>query len=130
MILNKGPVIGPIAGGYIAQTMGIKYTFITFTGHPLPVFIFRARLDYPFTRVGLCGVASIIGIPLLKETYAPVIRLRRAQKSGDLEALARIPDIAHVQRDKWKFLWDNLTRPFIMLTRSFICFILSLYMAL
>ena len=123
-------MIGPIAGGYIAQDIGIRYTFITFAGQPLPVSIFCACLDYPFKCIGLCGVASIIGIPLLKETYAPVIRLRRAQKSGDLEALARIPDIAHEKRDKWKFLWDNLTRPFMMLTRSFICFILSLYMAL
>ena len=123
-------MIGPIAGGYIAQTVGIKYIFITIAGQFLPVFIIRARLDYSFTCVGLCGVASIIGLPLLKETYAPIIRLRRAKKTGDLEALARIPDIAHEQRDKWKFLWDNLTRPFIMLTRSFICFILSLYMAL
>ena len=66
----------------------------------------------------------------MRETYAPVIRLRRAQKSGNSEALARIPDLAHEQRDKWKFLWDNLTRPFVILTRSFICFMLSLYMAL
>ena len=117
-------------GGYVAQTIGVKYIFVTFAGQPLPVFIIRARLDYPFTCIGLCGVTSIIGIPLLRETYAPVIRLRRAQKSGDLEALARIPGLTHDQRDKWKFIWDNLTRPFIILTRSFICFILSLYMAL
>ena len=129
MVSRKGPVIGPIAGGYIAETIGIKYIFITIAGQFLPVFI-RICLDYPFPCVAISGVAGIIGIPLLRETYAPVIRLRRAQKSGDLEALARIPDIAHVQRDKWKFLWDNLTRPFMMLTRSFICFILSLYMAL
>jgi len=123
-------VIGPIAGGYIAQTIGIKYIFIIIGGQPLLVFIVRARSHYPLTCVAICGVASIIAVPLLRETYAPVIRLHRAKKSGDLEALARIPDLAHEQSDKWKFLWDNLKRPFVMLTRNFICFILSLYMAL
>ena len=66
----------------------------------------------------------------MRETYAPVIRLRHAQKSGDSEALARIPDLVLEQRDVWKFLWVNLTRPFIILARSFVCFMLSLYMAL
>ena len=35
-----------------------------------------------------------------------------------------------VQLGKWRFVWINLSRPVILLTCSFICFILSLYMAL
>ncbi|KAF8068729.1 major facilitator superfamily domain-containing protein [Lyophyllum atratum] len=104
-----GPVIGPIAGGFIAQTVGIKWVFIVIAI--------------------LCAVAAAIGIPLLKETYGPVIRLRRAQRSGDVEALARIAKVADVHENKLAFLWENLTRPIVMLSRSFICFILSLYMA-
>lgn len=33
-------------------------------------------------------------------------------------------------QSKLEYLWVNLSRPLIMLTRSFICFILSLYMSL
>ncbi|KAG5650905.1 hypothetical protein H0H81_010579, partial [Sphagnurus paluster] len=102
-----GPVIGPIAGGFIAQTIGIKWVFICISI--------------------LCGFAAAIGIPLLKETYAPVIRLRRTK--NDPEALAKITAVANVHQNKAAFLWENLKRPLIMLSRSFICFILSLYMA-
>ena len=35
-----------------------------------------------------------------------------------------------VQLGHWRFLWSNLSRPVIFLTRSLICFSLSLYMAL
>jgi MFS family permease len=106
-----GPVVGPIAGGFIAQSIGIKYVFIVISAS--------------------CGVAALIGIPLLRETYAPVIRLRLAQKSADPEKAARQhPTLVAARRSKGHILWVNLSRPAIMLTHSFICFILSLYMAL
>ncbi|KAF5381298.1 hypothetical protein D9615_008391 [Tricholomella constricta] len=102
-----GPVIGPIAGGFITQTVGIKWVFIVIAI--------------------LCGLSGVVGIPILKETYGPVIRMRRAK--GDPEALARITRVTTVHENKAAFLWENLTRPLVMLSRSFICFILSLYMA-
>ncbi|KAA1466239.1 multidrug resistance protein 4 [Dentipellis sp. KUC8613] len=106
-----GPAVGPVAGGFIAETIGFKYLFIVITG--------------------VTGVASAIGIPFLKETYAPIIRLRLARKMDPEEALRRHPHLAHAHgENKMKHLWENLSRPFILLTRSFICFILSLYMAL
>ncbi|TFK38130.1 multidrug resistance protein 4 [Crucibulum laeve] len=105
-----GPVVGPIAGGFIAQTIGIKYVFIVIAC--------------------ICGLSAMIGIPLLRETYGPVIRLRRAQKSADPEAAAKIhPALAKAHENKLHVLWVNLTRPIMMLCTSFICFILSLYMA-
>jgi MFS family permease len=105
-----GPVVGPIAGGFIAQTIGVKYVFVVIAG--------------------VSTLAACIGVPFLRETYAPIIRLRKALKVGDEEALRRIPNLEAVYGDKKQFLQQNLTRPIIMLTRSFICFILSLYMAL
>jgi multidrug resistance protein len=99
-----GPVIGPIAGGFIAQTIGTKWVFIVIAC--------------------MCGVISAIGIPVLSETYAPVLRSRRARKLRG-SRLVFSPD----QGRKLHFLWLNLSRPVILLTRSFICFILSLYMA-
>lgn len=106
-----GPVLGPIAGGFIAQSIGIKYIFIIISC--------------------LCGVCALIGIPLLRETYAPVIRLGLAKKSADPEKAAKAhPALASAHGSMWRIIWLNLSRPAIMLTRSFICFILSAYMAL
>ncbi|KZP03814.1 MFS general substrate transporter [Athelia psychrophila] len=106
-----GPVVGPIAGGFIAQSIGVKYVFIVIAG--------------------LCGIAGLIGVPFLHETYAPVIRVRLAQKMTDPEeAQRRHPAVVQATESKARILWLNLSRPAMMLTRSFICFILSLYMAL
>ncbi|KAJ3783432.1 multidrug resistance protein 4 [Lentinula aff. detonsa] len=103
-----GPAVGPVAGGFIAQTIGPKYVFIVIAA--------------------ACGVSLLIGIPVLKETYAPVIRSRRIRAEGDTEKAKHfhgpISDMG-----KWEYLWLNLSRPVILLSRSFICFILSLYMA-
>ena len=108
-----GPVAGPIAGGFIAQSIGLKWVFIIIAC--------------------LCAVASVIGIPILRETYAPIVRLRLANKSADpekLEAAKKHPALVAAHRSKLNILWINLSRPAILLTRSFICFILSLYMAM
>jgi MFS family permease len=94
-----GPVVGPIAGGFIAQTVGFKYIFIVI--------------------VGVSAIASIIGIPLLRETYAPVIRLRRTAK-GSLDpekAVELLPALAQAHGSKLQFIWLNLSRPVILLTR-------------
>ncbi|KIM71778.1 hypothetical protein PILCRDRAFT_16737 [Piloderma croceum F 1598] len=103
-----GSVIGPIIGGYISQSVGVKY-----------VFVFLSAL---------CGAAALIGIPCLKETYAPVVRLAQAKRSSDFEKL--VEALAPKNRSMWHTLWLNLSRPVILLTRSFICFILSLYLAM
>ncbi|KAF9530281.1 multidrug resistance protein 4 [Crepidotus variabilis] len=105
-----GPVVGPVAGGFIAQTIGVKYVFVVIAG--------------------VCAVASIVGIPLLRETYAPVIRMRRALKAGDRAKAMKVhPIFMDPNQSKLRILWINLERPFEILFRSSICFILSLYMA-
>lgn len=104
-------MVGPIGGGFIAQTIGVKYVFIVISA--------------------MCGASALVGIPFLRETYAPIIRLRLAQKSADPELAAKQhPTLVSVHGSKFHFLWINISRPAIILTRSFICFILSLYMAL
>ncbi|KAF8234590.1 MFS general substrate transporter [Tricholoma matsutake] len=105
-----GPVIGPIAGGFIADAAGIKFVFVTLAG--------------------IGAVSSLIGLPLLRETYAPVIRRRLARRLNDPEKLGKASPSFDTQETKLQYMWTNLTRPLIMLVRSFICFILSIYMAL
>ncbi|KXN82226.1 hypothetical protein AN958_02917 [Leucoagaricus sp. SymC.cos] len=105
-----GPVVGPIAGGFIAQEVGVKWVFIVIAC--------------------ACGFTSLIGIPLLRETYAPIIRMRQATRSVDPEAAKRVhPSLQQDDKNKLLSLWINLCRPVILLFRSLICFMLSLYMA-
>lgn len=107
-----GPIIGPVAGGYVVQTIGYKYVFIIIAA--------------------MSGVLAVLSIPFMQETYAPVLRMKLDLASGDPEKARNAhrhlgPD---VQLGGWKYLWINLSRPIILLTHSFICFVLSLYMAL
>ncbi|KAI0079771.1 multidrug resistance protein 4 [Panus rudis PR-1116 ss-1] len=108
-----GPAIGPIASGFITQSVGYKWIFVVIGG--------------------LGGVASALGLPFLRETYGPVIRLRIAKKMGDPEkAKAMHPHLeaVHGPGHQLHLVWTNVTRPFILLTRSLTCFLLSFYMAL
>ncbi|KAK2461288.1 hypothetical protein APHAL10511_006815 [Amanita phalloides] len=105
-----GPVIGPIIGGFVAGSIGVKYIFILLAA--------------------ISGLASILGIPLLRETYAPVIQIRKLKKgASDPEKAAKLRELLGPDKSKLEVLRENLVRPVVLLTRSFICFILSLYMA-
>ncbi|KAJ7246604.1 major facilitator superfamily domain-containing protein [Mycena haematopus] len=105
-----GPVVGPIMGGFVTETIGIKYVFII------------------VAAAG--GIASAVGIPFLRETYAPLIRLRRAKNATDPEKAAlQHPVLIAQHSSKLHYLWINLSRPAILLFGSPVCFLLSLYMA-
>ncbi|KAJ7683010.1 major facilitator superfamily domain-containing protein [Mycena rosella] len=104
-----GPVVGPIAGGFIAQTVGVQYVY--------------------FVLAGVNTLASLIGIPCLRETYAPLLKLRWAPRSADPEKAPQIPQKIHHPSEKFHYMWLNFSRPLFLLSHSFICFILSLYMA-
>lgn len=68
----------------------------------------------------------------MDETYAPVLRMKQDLVSDDPVKVrdARRHLGPEVQLGRWAYLWTNLSRPVVLLTRSFICFVLSLYMAL
>ncbi|KAJ7432311.1 major facilitator superfamily domain-containing protein [Mycena galericulata] len=105
-----GPVVGPIAGGFVTEKIGIKYVFIIVAG--------------------LAGLSSVLGIPILRETYSPILRLRKAKKSADPEKAAQQhPILLREHSSKLHYLWINLSRPAILLFGSLVCFMLSLYMA-
>lgn len=106
-------------GGFISETIGFRYIFVVLAA--------------------LAGFSALIGIPFLRETYAPVLRARAArQRAFDVEATvleqpgkelfgtqaqSKVPSSGEVLR-------SSLTRPIVMLSTNFICFILSLFMAL
>ncbi|KAF8623728.1 hypothetical protein AX15_006230 [Amanita polypyramis BW_CC] len=106
-----GPALGPVAGGFIAQAVGVKYVFLVVAV--------------------ICGLASILGIPILRETYAPVLQIRNLRKyPSDPEKAARLRILLEFDKTGFQILRENLVRPTTLLTCNFICFILSLYMAL
>jgi MFS family permease len=106
-----GPVIGPIAGGFVAQEIGFKWVFIIISCTSL--------------------LTMIIGIPVLVETYHPVLRARMVlEATGDKQKAQNLLQGAYQGMTKGQFLWVNLSRPMALLWQSFILNILSLFMAL
>lgn len=102
-----GPALGPIIGGFMTETVGFKWIFVL-----LAV---------------LCGFAAIVGIGLFRETYGPVIKQKVMQ---DLDIGEKRDLQPRPGPSTWKYIWVHIYRPFILLTRSFVCFILGLYLAL
>jgi predicted MFS family arabinose efflux permease len=95
----------------MAETVGWKYLFILVAG--------------------LSALASVAGILLYRETYAPVILLRISESNKkSKEVLEDNPNLTQAYGDRLNYLLTNLQRPFILLTRSIVCFMLSTYMAL
>lgn len=106
-----GPVVAPIAGGFMVETIGWRWIFWVITM--------------------VAGVVSVAGFILLRETYAPIILKRRAaarMKAGETD-LKTIFEIREGTTPHSTLLWDALKRPIAMLVLDPICFVLSLYMA-
>lgn len=95
---------------------------------------YSSRYEAHPTQViaAISGLLAVLSIPFMHETYAPVLRMKYDLASGHPEKArnARRHLGSQLQLGRWEFLWVNLSRPVILLTRSFICFVLSLYMAL
>ncbi|KAJ7825428.1 multidrug resistance protein 4 [Mycena leptocephala] len=101
-----GPVLGPIMGGFVTETVGIKWVFIIVAG---------------------LGARECSWLPLGRETYAPLLRLRKAKMSADPEKAALgHPVLIKEHSSKLHYLWNYLSRPAILLFGSPVCFMLSL----
>lgn len=117
-----GPPTGPIMGGYIAQTVGFKYSFVVTSA--------------------LAGVCFIMSVMFLQETYGPVEMARVARKrlaslegegavglsgedAAELEYLQQKGDVS-----VWKILGSGFARPIQHLYGSWICLVFSLYAAM
>jgi MFS family permease len=96
--LLAGPSVGPVAGGFISESIGFKYIFIILSA--------------------LTGVSIVFAVAFFRETYAPVVRIRVVRKRDPENAW--LAKQMKEQVGNWATLQDNLSRPFVMLTRNFI----------
>ncbi|KAJ7431332.1 multidrug resistance protein 4 [Mycena latifolia] len=121
-----GPVVGPIAGGFIAQTVGVKYVYFVLAGDYFPI----PEQTIFISLLGVAAFASLVGIPFLRETYGPLVKLRWTPRPADPEKAIQLPEgMTQHPPGKLHHMWINFSRPLFLLSHSFICFILSLYMA-
>lgn len=106
-----GPALGPIIGGFLGETGGWRWV---------------AALIAIFT-----AIITVIGIVFLPETYAPVLLRHRAERLT--QATGRVHRSKY-EKDKPLQLGENfkvaLSRPWQLLFREPIVFLLSLYMAI
>ncbi|KAF3397779.1 hypothetical protein F1880_006307 [Penicillium rolfsii] len=107
-----GPVLGPIIGGFLGMNEGWKW-----------VMGFLAIFS---------GAVWIMGSLLLPETYAPVLLRRRAEKLSKLtgKVYRSKMDIDQGRLSLKESFKIALSRPWILLFREPIVFLLSLYMAI
>ncbi|KAK1846961.1 MFS multidrug transporter [Colletotrichum chrysophilum] len=107
-----GPVIGPIAGGFLGAAAGWRW-----------VLGFLAAFS---------GTLWLVGTALVPETYAPYLLRQRAAKLSKMTGKCYMSKMEHDQgKVKLAESFRNaLLRPWILLFREPIVFLLSLYMAI
>ncbi|KAI9370814.1 major facilitator superfamily domain-containing protein [Aspergillus egyptiacus] len=107
-----GPVLGPIIGGFLGMNGGWRWV-MGFLG-------------------AFSGALWIIGTLFMPETYAPVLLRRRAEKLSKLtgKVYRSKIDIDQGRTTLREAFKTSLSRPWILLFREPIVFLLSLYMAI
>ncbi|KAF2198167.1 MFS general substrate transporter [Delitschia confertaspora ATCC 74209] len=105
-----GPCVGPIIGGFLTGAKGWRWNF---------------------WFVAICsGACTVMLAVLMKETSAPVILARKTKRlikeTGNTKLRSKL-DNGLSPRDLFLF---SIIRPTKMLTRSLICFLISLYISI
>ncbi|OBZ79510.1 hypothetical protein A0H81_01194 [Grifola frondosa] len=111
-----GPVIGPIAGAWIAELSTWRWVFWS-------------------TSIA-AGVIQIFGFFALRETFAPVlleqkakrIRLQKDVENGPVQTVRTVHQTSE-RRDYKDFIFRSLVRPFILFAQEPIIQLLGLYLA-
>ncbi|KAJ8082377.1 hypothetical protein PM082_008232 [Marasmius tenuissimus] len=112
-----GPVVGPIAGAWIAQLSDWRWVFWS-----------TSIVD---------AAIQIAGLFYLKETYAPVLLERKAERirktlNSDSEKghVKKVRTIYDGEHRRWRAIFAKaMTRPFALFAREPIAQVIGLYMA-
>ncbi|OSD03245.1 MFS polyamine transporter [Trametes coccinea BRFM310] len=112
-----GPAIGPVAGGWIAERSTWRWVFWA-------------------TSIA-AGISQAIGFFALRETFAPLLLKRKANRirkqmdpeKGPVKAVRTIFEKPGHTRTFKQFLFISLCRPFILFAREPIIQLISMYLA-
>lgn len=120
-----GPVLGPVAGGFLTQAVGWRWIFWVITiavCHSI-----RRRRVYADNRQS--GTVSSITAVVMRETYAPVLLERKAKKqrknTGDLSL--KVEPASSTPVSAGQLFWRTITRPSKMILFSPIILSLGIY---
>ncbi|KAL5360339.1 major facilitator superfamily domain-containing protein [Aspergillus floccosus] len=107
-----GPVIGPVAGGFLGMNAGWRWVM--------------------GLLAAFAGALWIIAGLIVPETYAPVLLRRRAAKLSKMtgKVYKSKVDAEQGRRPPKEIFMTALSRPWILLFREPIVFLLSIYMAI
>jgi MFS family permease len=106
-----GPTIGPIAGGFLAESKGWRWVQGT-----MAIFV---------------GVMWILGLVFVPETYGPVILRKRAAKLSSMTGkIYRTREDAVGRISTRSAIATSLVRPWILMLKEPIVVVLSVYMAI
>ena len=127
-----GPVLGPLTGGFVAEKLGYKWVFIITSIASFVVGIYGLSLPlkesyHPLLRTRLIKRSSVNGV--LREVNT---KITDEEKAEDRSAYrVKYENEPGYRKEKTsEILWTNMTRPFALFFRSFILFILSLFLAM
>lgn len=112
----------------MAQTTSSEWIFVVIAGRFLCISYHghHSKRQFPLC-LALFGGTTVLGLILLRETYAPVIRMRQAKSENNIERAARAhPLLLDPHQDVRTLIRINLTRPLVLLFHSLICFMLSI----
>jgi MFS family permease len=105
-----GPCVGPIIGGFLTQAKGWRWNF--------------------WLVAILSGAFGLGCAVLMRETSAPIILARKTKRlqkeTGNLNLRSKLQSDLSAK----KLFMLSIVRPTKMLTRSLICFLISLYVAI
>lgn len=106
-----GPTIGPIAGGFLAESKGWRWV-----QGMMAIFV---------------GVMWLLGVLFVPETYSPVILRKRAAKLSSISGkVYRTREDAAGRISTRSAITTSLVRPWILLFKEPIVLVLSIYMAI
>jgi MFS family permease len=106
-----GPAVGPIVGGFLGETGGWRWV---------------AALICIFT-----GLLTVLGLLFIPETYAPVLLRDRAERLSQATGKVYRSKYEKEKKIEIKELFGTaIRRPWVLLFREPIVFLLSLYLAI
>ncbi|KAJ1547470.1 hypothetical protein HK405_005758, partial [Cladochytrium tenue] len=108
LVVVLGPCVGPIAAGFMAQTISWRWIFYV-------VSIFDA-------------IIQVAGAVWLRETYEPVLLERRAKVVRKQTGNDRVHVAGTGHASLMSKLWTNIERPFLLLFTQPIVLVMAIYM--